>query len=342
MNPDFWVLVTKYLSNEASEEDINSLFLLLETDKKYQIALDETIAKWNAVNAIDTKIFNTDASKEALFVKINTKKKTNFFPSKSTYIAFSKIAATLVLVLVSCFFLNNLLDTDWKEFKTAKNEKLKIVLPDSTLIWLNKNSSISYNFSSKDKRLLKLEGEAFFDVKRNEQKPFIVESQYFTTQVLGTSFNINSNVNEKASVSVISGEVAVSILNTSELVLLERGQKAVYDDTSNRILKKILLDVENEMAWVDKTFVFNDTRLESVLNYLSKNYAVNFEVNNPNLKNCLITANFRNESLKNILTIICASLDCEFKKVEHNTIILSGNGCEKKPEILVVSPAKNQ
>lgn len=342
MKPEFWVLVTKYLSNEASEKDINNLFMLLETDKKYQKALDETIIKWNAVHKIETENFNSDIRKASLLSKISSKKKTNVFLFKSTYLSFSKVAAILILIFVSYFFANNLLDTNWKTFKTAQNETLKIVLPDSTIVWLNKNTSIAYNFSKKNKRLLKLNGEAFFKVKRNEQKPFIIHSPDFTTQVLGTSFNINCNENEESSVSVITGKVAVSIPKNNHLMLLEHGNKAIYNVLDKTLSKTKIRGIENDMAWLNKSFVFEDETLEIVLKYLSKNYNTSFKIENENLKNCLITANFNNESLKSILTIICASLDCEFRKNESNTIILSGNGCEKKPEIFVVPPAKNQ
>lgn len=334
MEPEFWILVTKYLSNEASEKDINNLFLLLENDEKCQNTFDEIVIKWNAIGKIKPETFHPDKAKQLLLAKIKDENKSRYSFSKLITAPLMAIATTLLILLGSYVFFSTELDKNfnWTEFKTAKNEKLKIVLPDSTLVWLNKNATISYNFSKQNKRLIKLNGEAFFKVKRDEQRPFIIESKYFTTQVLGTSFNINSNENETASVSVVSGKVAVTTLETEELMLLERGHKAIFDEISNTMLKKQLSDIENEMAWVDKNFVFKDTPLETALGYLSKNYSWNFKVTNENLKNCLITGNFNNESLKSILTVICTSLDCEFKKGTQNTIILSGNGCEKKPE----------
>ncbi|WP_276165427.1 FecR family protein [Zobellia alginiliquefaciens] len=342
----FWELATKYMSNEASEEDINELFLLLKSDEKYQKAFSDTVEKWNGVTSPRDFQFNTKASKQKLLEEIDKRSspisKIRAFSKSSN---FRLKAAAMVVVLLGTYFLTNsiLEGREWKEFQTVTNEKLKIILPDSTHVWLNQNSSISYNYSNPEERLLKLEGEAFFDVARNESRPFLIEGPYFKTQVLGTSFNIHSRNEEDASVSVVSGKVSVSANESNALLLLERGDGAIFRQGDKSLSKRKLNDVDNEMAWIEGRFVFENSTMKSVLNYLSKYYKVTFDLSNENLNNCLITASFKGESLNNILTILCASLDCKYEIVANRTIILSGNGCQKKPgDITSIVPAKNQ
>ncbi len=332
MEQSFWELVTKYLSNEINEEDINTLFVLLESNDDNKKAFDSIAKKWKETGDLKSIAFSSESAKENVLNQIKSKpKKNRLYPFKKH--PFILKAAASIIILLGVYFIYNFLgfNETWKEFRTVNNEKSRVLLPDSSIVWLNENSMLSYNFSNPEIRQIELEGEAFFKVARNEEKPFVVSSPNFTTTVLGTSFNIDSR-GRKPSVSVIKGKVAVNKKESEQIYLLEKGDKAVYNMASKKFFKEHTKGIENEMAWVDRKFVFDNMPLEKALEYLSQNYGVTFQLKNKNLKNCYISGTFHKVSLKNIVNLICTSLGSEYKIITNNLIAISGDGCEKKPE----------
>ncbi|MEO1011131.1 MAG: FecR family protein, partial [Bacteroidota bacterium] len=295
--------------------------------------------KWYDTEDFSSIPFNTQQARDKVLRKIS-QKRTEKKPQEIKTLNFLiGMAATFVLIFGLYHVTKNVIleDAGWKEFNTVDNEKLRVLLPDSSVVWLNGNTSMSYNFSNSKERRLRLDGEAFFEVYRNERRPFTVSSSYFTTKVLGTSFNIDSKNEREASVSVISGSVAVKGENEN-ILFLEQGYRAIFNKNTEELRKEESMAIANEMAWVHRKFVFEDLPLEKALGYLSQNYGTDFHVLNEKLNYCLITGTFQNESLKNILTIICASLDCEYTETQKNRILLSGDGCEKKPEDIGTIP----
>ncbi len=328
MEDQFWVLITKYLSNEASESDINTLFSLLESDDAYQVKFNKIVKEWNVTGNIKPHSFTTKIARQKLFSEIEEEEKLKK-PSFRSINVLLKIAAMAAILFWGYYFVNQQFtqDTAWREFRTAQQEKLQLVLPDSTIVWLNENSILSYNFSNTYKRQIKLSGEAFFDVKRDEKRPFSVQSEHFTTEVLGTSFNIDSRNEKNSFVSVVSGKVAVQTSEENEILLLTRGDKISYDVKTKKVSKEHILAIDNEMGWIDKKFIFDNIPLEDALRYISKAYDIIFEVQNEKLNTCLIKGTFHKESLSNMLKVICSSLDCKYKIQKKNRVVVSGNGC---------------
>ncbi len=328
MEDQFWILTTKYLSNEASDDDINTLFSLLESDKKYQVRFDTIVKDWNEFGNLKLNSFETKKAKEHLFSAIEktaTPKTSYILPIKRLL----KVAALVTMLFGGYYLVNQQVseDTAWKELSTGYQEKLQVILPDSSMVWINENSVLSYNFSIANERQIKLYGEAFFEVKRDDKRPFSVQSEHFTTQVLGTSFNIDSRTNKNAFVSVVSGKVKVNTSEKNNTLLLTRGDRVSFDVETKRAIKAHVSGIDNEISWIDKKFVFDNIRLQDALIYISKAYDVSFEIPENNLNNCLIKATFHKESLSDILKVICSSLDCKYQIKEENLIIISGNGC---------------
>src|SRR5690606_7625428 len=134
---------------------------------------------------------------------------------KKRYIHFSWLAAACLLICLSAgfFILNRNIfrQSELLVVHTGFREVKELLLSDGTKVWVNANSRLKYpkRFEN-DKREIVLEGEAFFKVKRDEQRPFIISSKGIRTTVLGTSFNISSYAgDEEVKVTVISGKVAV-------------------------------------------------------------------------------------------------------------------------------------
>ena len=122
------------------------------------------------------------------------------------------IAATVAIFIIGFWIANNISSSDIN-ISAPMNDKLAVMLPDSSEVWLNAGSSILYPETfAKDKRQVILNGEAYFSVKKDTASPFIVETSQLSVKVLGTRFNVKAYPNdEKITTTLTSGKVEVSV-----------------------------------------------------------------------------------------------------------------------------------
>ena len=168
--------------------------------------------------------------------------------------------------------------TGWPDKNTLMvplRGEYRLVLGDGTKVWLNSASSLNYpvQFAEKE-RCVELDGEAYFEVTPDPERPFIVKSGDVQTRVLGTAFNFSAYRGENAStITLLTGKVAVSAPGHAERVLLP-GQQLKYD-AENR--KTVIKEVDAEDFVVkDGLFLFNDCGLEEIIPRLSRWYGVTF------------------------------------------------------------------
>jgi ferric-dicitrate binding protein FerR (iron transport regulator) len=208
-------------------------------------------------------------------------------------------------------------------------------LSDGTTVWLKPSSSIEYpTIFSKASRVIQLKGEAFFDVAREESRPFIVTTGNVTTKVLGTSFNIKAYHDASTiEVSVMTGKVAVQMKPTdtrdSSSVLLTPNERVTYVKSENRLLKEAPVQLPELSMWQVTTIVYENVPVDRVLRMLEEKYNVTIHVKNENLKNCLLRADFTNQNLADILEMVSRSIEATYE-LKDNTIYLDGTGCVKE------------
>lgn len=185
--------------------------------------------------------------------------------------------------------------------KTHRGERVKLVLADSSEIWVNSTSSLRYPKSfSADKREVYLDkGEAFFKVKHDPEHPFIVHTAYLNTQVLGTSFNIS--IAGKTSVTVKTGKVSVQ-KNTPfrQLAMLLPGKQLMYDP-ANGEYNQTSVDANDESAWANNVLVLKDADFNRVKLKLEQWYGVDIHLPQKVSTSCLFTARFENKSITEVL-----------------------------------------
>jgi ferric-dicitrate binding protein FerR (iron transport regulator) len=209
-------------------------------------------------------------------------------------------------------------------------------LSDGTIVWLKPNSSIEYpNVFNEALRTIQLKGEAFFDVAREEHRPFIVTTGNVITKVLGTSFNIKAYKDASTiEVSVMSRKVAVQMNSvdtpdiapdTSE-VLLTPNQRVTYVKAEKRLLKEAPLQLPELAMWQVTTIEYDNVPVERVLRMLENKFNVLIQVKNTNLNNCLIRADFTNQNLADILEMLSRSIEATYE-LNDNIIYLDGAGC---------------
>ncbi|MFN8164997.1 MAG: FecR domain-containing protein [Bacteroidia bacterium] len=202
-----------------------------------------------------------------------------------------------------------------------------LVLPDSSTIILNKNSQIAYSIDHfSGKRVVKLKGEAFFNVIHDEKNPFMVEAADLKIQDIGTSFNVRAEEGEDLIVvSVISGEVSLTTIN-NESITLHRCEEAHYHLSTRKFEQDTELD-PNISAYTNRIFVFDNAELSTVIRTLNDVYSNKFSIDNDVLKSCRITVTFDDETPESIASVITETLGIQYKK-ENNQIIFFGNGCK--------------
>lgn len=200
-----------------------------------------------------------------------------------------------------------------------KGGKYKLVLSDGTNVWLNAASSIKYpaSFNGNERRVI-VDGEAFFDVAQNEQKPFIVQTNTATIQVLGTSFNISSYLDEPSETAVlVSGKIKV--IAASKQQILAPGEQANIETTGD--LKISHANIKVATAWKDDQFVFKDAPIEDIMRQLSRWYNVNI-VYKGTTNYHFIAAISRDEPLSKVLQLLEQTKHVHFK-IHSDTIEVS-------------------
>jgi len=210
---------------------------------------------------------------------------------------------------------------------SATNQILKtFALPDGTLVSLNTDTKIKYpqTFTG-NIREITIEGEAFFEVVPNKDKPFIIHAGNAQIKVLGTSFNVNAYPSAKSvEVVVETGKVQVlnktSVANETDELILTPGETGTLVYSSNSLLKSTNLN-PNFLAWKTRNLIFKATSLAEVIENLEKVYNVNIHLADPKLNELLLTAQFNDYSLDFILKVIETTFQIEVNQVNGQYIL---------------------
>jgi transmembrane sensor len=240
-----------------------------------------------------------------------------------------RIAAVLILgLMVFSIFRYQSQQLDQVQLASSDSTITNNPLPDGTLISLNQNTVLEYpdEFSENERRV-KLSGEAFFEVKKDTAKPFIIEAQNAIITVLGTSFNVKA-LDEEIAVEVLVEEGVVRLSNPdlTESTELRVGEKGIYIKASNEVKKETDIDAES-LYWLNKTLLFRNTNLSMVFETLERLYGNKIRVDNPLILNCQLTAKFSNESIDHIIDHISTIFELESTKDGKN-ILIKGDGCK--------------
>ncbi len=247
------------------------------------------------------------------------------------------IAATITALFLMSglyFYKNNHQsnqEIDWIVKRADFGQMIRINLPDSSKVWLNSGSQISFasTFSSQPSRLVKLIGEAYFEVKHDQKHPFIVKSKTLTTTVYGTSFSIKAYQNESiTSIAVNSGKVGVlgaDQKNKDLAIMLLPNDQLVYND-KNRSFAKSNIANGDVNSWTKGSLIFEQSPIEEVVQTLERKYNVKIDTAQISGSGCRLTARFNNEPLKAILKALKLSLQIRSTQVGQ-TIYLKGGNC---------------
>ncbi len=224
--------------------------------------------------------------------------------------------------------------TQWKTFRNDGKAILPILLEDNSTISLRPRGEVTYNVADQNNRLVKLQGEAFFVVAKDERRPFKVFTNDVITTVLGTSFLISApSLHEPIMVSVSTGSVSVSKIlkdgrkgiQGDQGVIITPNQQVVYNP-GNGLLKASLVTSPGVLEVQKRKVVYDEERVQFILDELIKTYGVEIQYDQNLLYNCQITTAFSDEGLFKRLDILSKAIGATYH-VEGTKIIFVSSGC---------------
>ncbi len=306
-------VVSKVFSSESEGEQL--LKMAKQVDLYFELKKYPMEQAWENV---ESRIHNQVSSGRAMIRKLI---------SNPLYrIAAAVLFAAVLLVSGYAVFYRPSASVAMLEV-TATNQVLNtFTLPDGTLVSLNSNTKVFYpeKFGNKT-REVRIEGEAFFEVKPNKNKPFIIHAGKAQIKVLGTSFSVSAYPDTK-SVEVIVQTGKVLVLNKTiqtlqpDELILTPGDKGTLVYASNTLQKTTNQD-PNFLAWKTHNLIFKATSLHEVIGNLEKVYKVNISLADPKLNKLLLTAQFNNYSLDFILKVIENTFPIEVYNVDGQYIL---------------------
>ncbi|MBT1704078.1 FecR family protein [Chryseosolibacter indicus] len=259
-------------------------------------------------------------------------KKENASPVSSWVVTY-KIAASLTLIAVFVYLILQYTADEVEKGQmlqaSSSGNVRKVILADGTLVWLKGNSKLSYpsTFSEKT-RNVSLQGEALFEVAKDVQHPFIISCGELTTTVLGTSFNIKSSDN-KIEVVVLTGKVSLTSADNEQGVIVLPDEKVVYDGHKKELAVTKQRNEEKLVAVSGTEYImsFEDSRMGEVIQRIEQKFNVRISLSDVNLNNCMITADFSDQSLESTLSMISQALNFTYS-IQGKSVMLDGKGCE--------------
>lgn len=331
-------LITRYLSGEATRNEIDELELWVKKDPENRKIFNEYYSAWNLLrNDIIETDTDLDAEWDQMEKKINgtAEEKSRVIPMQQvifmglTLRQVLRIAAIVILLLIPGYFLYHYLAIPPEKQLVASSDVLTGILPDGSEVTLNAGSTLNYPSAFRDgKRDVSLDGEGYFEVSHNKKKPFIITAGDMHVKVTGTSFYVNTRSGEKKMEVILNnGSVILYFDNDpGKGIQLKPGDCAEIDTYARQIRVSVNED-PNYLAWKTRKIIFQNESLDKVALTLNKVYHTNFIIAAPMLSSCRLTATFDNQPLPSVLKVLKATLDLNFKESGQN-IEITGKGCE--------------
>ena len=314
----------RYFEGISTAEENREILRWSNKNPENKQLFSNYVELWKITNAAPGD-FNPDINLawEKISKKIDDYEKVTTRSYKNLAWYISRVAAVFVIGFVLYFMISLNSNSELIYVKhSSLDSKEKILLPDGSKVWLNKKTDLEYvkDFSD-EARFVKLNGEAFFEVAKDPDKPFIIESAHSRIKVLGTSFNYKAYPLEKENVlNVSSGKVEFANISKTKEIFLEKGEKAELN-IGKDLIEKSTIDDQNYLAWKTGILVFENENLENTINVISNYYSKQFEFSSEEKKSGRITVTFDNQKLDDVLRILELTMNVTFQKNTKKIII---------------------
>ncbi|MFT3702837.1 MAG: FecR domain-containing protein [Agriterribacter sp.] len=330
------VLFEKFLAQQCSPREVEELIALMQQAEAEHALSDQMKKIWDDLR-FDTTEYELDWKSIYQSVVSNQqhaddvlRHATGKRKRSSYYIA----ACMLIALSFTAFFYFSKKPSASKEtlaqaqpFPTKQQKKQTIHLQDGSAVTLNTTAKLNYPATfSNNRRDVYLQGEAYFDIKHIDTKPFYVHIGNVVVKVLGTAFNIKADsLHKNVEVTVTRGKVQV-IKNKATLGVLTASQQLSVNDNSEDVVIKAV-NTEEVLKWKPAEIFFNDISMKDAMKMLEKRFGVTVQFVNIQIAMCNVTATFtEDDTMEDMLAVLCAVSKSEYT-VNNNIININGNGC---------------
>jgi ferric-dicitrate binding protein FerR (iron transport regulator) len=332
----FWNLLSKKIAGEASQEELQQLETLMKLNPDWAYQAEHVQQVWQ--NKTESKKEDSEIAFEQHLQRMKDAgvqfPQSEELPSylQKTYankkIAVISIAAVLIFLIGGWAWLSSdkkkslsANEKNYSEISSPFGSKTKLVLPDSTIVWLNAGSKLMYNehFGATNRNTI-LIGEAFFDVKKSTIS-FTIRANNIQIKVLGTAFNVKAYPDEKTTeTSLIRGRVEVTldkrpgepiILKPNEKLIVSNEQTERKPELQKKDPKVVIDELTHlddttivETSWVHNELIFQDEAFSDVAHKLERWYGVTIEFNNEKVANERLSGTFTTETIQDALNAL--------------------------------------
>lgn len=320
-------ILNRYLTGKCSEKDlseINSWLQESEENARQLFGMEEVyhLGKLSA----DTVSEKTARAEKRLYKRLQQE----HIPTEQRRIRkpWMQIAASIAVILLvgsGILYWYSRTDIARDMLVAAASEGIvqEVVLPDGTKVWLNNAATLKYPREfSENERNVYLEGEAYFQVTKNHQKPFIVESDAMRVRVLGTSFNFKCvKSSQIAEATLIEGEIEVRGNNDEGMIVLSPGQRAELNKASRRLVVK-QVDAKLDIVWHDNLIPFEKANIFTITKALERFYDVKI-ILSPDMKADKTYSGVlkKKSTIESVLKSLNNSIPMNYKIVGSNIFI---------------------
>ena len=315
-------ILSKMLSGEATPEEIEKLRQWRDSSKANAVLYRHFVALGNA-HKNHQKSRGRDEVFKKTWLKARKESVKHFLNLRHSGL---KIAASIVLISLLGLLVHNLVwdgqnvggKITYVVKHNATGQKSKIFLPDGSDVWLNSESSIKYSKGFKGgNRTLWLKGEAYFSVKKDISKPFIVISGKVHVTALGTRFNVNAFGDNTVAVALEEGKVNVEFLNgtknkKNQSMILMPGEMAQVHTADNQIIKTSF-DKNAITGWRHGLLFFQQANFNEIIGKLQRWYGVKFLYEGRPQKDWNFSGSFKHEYLDNVLATLAFSENFKYE-----------------------------
>ncbi len=330
---DYIVLLHKQLTGEISPADQVILSEWLDQSAENQRFADDLRIAWEKSAGFE-KDFQPDL--DAAFRQLQARIQTQPAAIPLRVLSFRRqllrVAAAAVVLIFGVWGyqqFSGAVTAPESVIVSSSNGNSEVLLPDGTRVWLRQGAQVEYPAALAGKeRLVRLQGEAYFEVARDSSKVFrvMMEDQKGGVEVLGTAFYVRQNA-EETTVTVRSGKVRFYPDKDSKSVILAAGEKAVLNKTKRQLSTETVITF-NELSWQTGGLEFVRTPMRQVISDLETYYGVQITLTNTNLQYCKHTAPLTNQSLAKVLESLSLTYQMQVKQTGPKIYQLTGGTCQ--------------
>jgi transmembrane sensor len=319
-------LIERYIHNQTDQDEVKRLNIRIKNNQEISSWLEQEINTSPSTmdNDVQARIFRNIENQIDIKDKTGKAEQNHFQLTK-----WLRVAAMFVLPVITAVAMNFYRSPDKTipgqlVVAVERGQKANITLPDGSKVWLNSQSRLTYstNFNVKQ-RELQLDGEAYFEVAHNPDKPFIVRSNDISVRALGTAFGVKA-YNEDLLISSILMKGKVLVTTPDGETILKPNERIMYDKTTHKKLQSTVTNATDFTGWIHNELRFEDESLADIAKTVQRIYNVDVVFASERLKYQRYTGTINNNSLENVLNIISLTSPVSFQ-INNQQVTLSEN-----------------